>query len=171
MSRPSFHDVIVVGTDLAGLMAAGLLQRHKYRTLLLGHGGLRSRYLHDGQPLPAAPLMLPLRGAAPGLDEVLAALAVEDPVHQLGDGGGVPAQVVTPSRRLDLGPDPVRLEAELERAWPEERAPFLARVAQAQRRQETLQALLTERPTLPPESFGERMRLRVPGYRWHRQTR
>jgi len=164
MSRASFHDVLVVGTDLAGLMAAGLLQRQKYRCLLLGHGGLRSRFAHDGQPLPAAPLMLPLRGQAPLLDEVLSSLAVEDPVHQLGDGMGVGLQLVTPTRRLDLGPGDERLAAELARGWPEERAAFLARVARARERQAALQALLAERPALPPASLGERLRLR----RWRR---
>jgi phytoene dehydrogenase-like protein len=164
MSRASFHDVIVVGTDRAALLAAGLLARQKYRVLLLGHGGLRTLADHDGQRVPALPCMLPPLGRAPLLDDLLRSLAVEDPVHPLGEGELVPLQVVTPAERLDLPLEPVALARELGRGAADQQEAFLRRVQQARDRQATLEALLEARPALPPGGLGDRLRLS----RWKR---
>ena len=36
MPQTSFYDAIVVGADLAGTIAGGLLRRQKYRVLMIG---------------------------------------------------------------------------------------------------------------------------------------
>ena len=159
MSATNLHDIVVVGTDLAGIMAAGLLRRANYRVLLVGQGGLRDLYEHEGKPLAALPRILPPRGHAQALDEVLDALAVEDPVHLLGINPDPHLQVVTPHQRVDLFCEPTALAAELRRAVPEQADAFQATLKELNRANEQLDDLLKNKPPLPAEGFFERSRL------------
>jgi phytoene dehydrogenase-like protein len=159
MSATILHDVIVVGTDLAGIMAAGLLRRANYRVLLVGQGGLRDMYEHEGKQLAALPRILPPRGHARALDEVLDTLAVEDPVHLLGVNPDPHIQVVTPHQRVDLFCDPVALTAELRRSVPDQADAFQAALKELNRANKRLDDLLGNKPPLPADGFFERSRL------------
>ncbi len=160
MPATSIHDVIVVGTDLAGLMAAGLLRRRRYSVMLVGQGGLGNRYEHEGLSIPALPWTLPLRGQAPLLDEVLDDLAVEDQVHQLGVHEDTHLQVITPNQRIDLFQEPDALAGELARAVPDQKQAFLDAVDGLRRVDEEFREILSRRPPLPPDGFRERSRLK-----------
>jgi phytoene dehydrogenase-like protein len=158
MSTASVHDVIVIGSDLAGLLAAGLLRRSSYRVLWVGQGGLRDQYEHESIPVPAIPRLLPKRGLAPALDQVLDDLAIEDPVHQLGLQRDNHLQIVFPDQRIDLFADPKALDAELLRALPDQRQEFLRSLDTLAAEEQTLVELLRSNPPLPPVGFAQRIR-------------
>jgi phytoene dehydrogenase-like protein len=155
------HDVIVVGSEPAGLMAAGLLRRRGYRVLLVGQGGLRDQLERpEGPPLPLLPRFLPRRAQAPALDEVLDALGLEDAVHPLGRNGHTRLQVVTPEQRVDLFVERERLAVELERAAPEQKQAVLAGLDEIERLDAGIDQRLEHEAPLPPAGLRERLRLR-----------
>jgi len=154
MPRGSYYDVIVVGSDVAGLMTAGLLAKRGYRVLQIGQGDPGPVYSIQGMLLPALPSVLPPFGHAPLLDRVLHELGVEDPVHLLGCDD--PAlQVVTPLQRIDLVPDRLGLEAELERAFPSEKKTILGLIDGLRSLDDRFRSEILERPLLPPDSWRE----------------
>lgn len=159
MARTSFHDVIVVGQEPAGLLAAGMLRRQGYRILLTGKEVSES-YLHDELSLPTLLTWLPPHGHAPVLDELLSQLAVEDPVHRLGSKEGIGLQLITPLTRIDVSADPNQMDNELRRAAPEERSSFMEAMGTLQTHDSILQEVLATNPPLPPDSLMERARFR-----------
>jgi phytoene dehydrogenase-like protein len=159
MARVSFHDVIVVGQEPGGLLAAGLLRRQGYRILLAGKEVPES-YLHEEVSLPTMLTWLPPHGHAPILDDLLSQLAVEDPVHRLGGKEGSGLQLITPAQRVDISADPNQMDNELRRAAPEERSSFMEAVGMLQTHDAALQEVLSTHPPLPPESLIERSRFR-----------
>ncbi len=159
MARTSFHDVIVVGQEPGGLLAAGMLRRQGYRILVAGKEFPES-YLHDELSLPTLLTWLPPHGHAPVLDELLSQLAVEDPVHRLGSKEGIGLQLITPMKRVDVSADPNQMDNELRRAAPEERSSFMEALGTLQTHDSILQEVLATYPPLPPNSLMERARFR-----------
>ena len=159
MARVSFHDVIVVGHEPGGLLAAGLLRRQGYRILLAGKE-ISESYLHEELSLPTMLTWLPPHGHAPILDELLSQLAVEDPVHRLGGKEGIGLQLITPVQRVDVSADPNQMDNELRRAAPEERSSFMEAVGTLQTNDALFQEVLSTHPPLPPDSLMERARFR-----------
>lgn len=158
MPKTSFYDVIVVGGAPAGLMTAGLLRRRKYRVLGIGQGMTGNRYLHEGTRIPATSCLLPPYGHAPSLDAVLKELGVEDPVHPLGKDSRTGLQIVTPTRRLTLAPEQERLQAEIERATPQDAETFARVLPALETADEAFKELLRQQPSLQQTSLRERSR-------------
>ena len=160
MTRASFHDVIVVGAEPEGLIAAGLLARQGYRVLWIGQAGTRHGYQHDRTWIPTFPPWLPPHGHAPLLDEALSQLGVEDPVHLIGNRPEPALQVVTPSWRLDLSAAEGRQARELERALPAEAKRAQAELETLRAQDLRLRAALGSCPEVPPQGLRARARLR-----------
>jgi phytoene dehydrogenase-like protein len=160
MPQTSFYDAIVVGADLAGTIAGGLLRRQKYRVLMIGQAQGSATYTSGGIQIPAVPFVLPPYGYAPVLDEVLNGVGVEDPVHTLGLEDDTPLQVVTPQQRIDLSADRTRLANELERAFPDEKDRVLQTLDDISKADEQLKKQLQTHPPLPPEGLKEKLRFK-----------
>ncbi len=160
MPQTSFYDAIVVGADLAGTIAGGLLRRQKYRVLMIGQARGAAAYTSGGVRLPAVPFLLPPYGYAPVLDEVLNAVGVEDPVHTLGFQDDIPLQVVTPDQRIDLCADRTRLGAELDRVLPDEKNQIHKTLDEISRADEQFKQQLQLHPPVPPEGLKGKMRFK-----------
>lgn len=160
MARTSYHDVIVVGTDIAGLLAGSWLCRQNYRVLLIGQGGPRGGYDHEGVQVPALPTMLPPYGFAPVFDQVLGALGLEDPVHTLGIKNQPALQIVTPEQRVDLSLDAANLDRELQRDFPNDKDQILSLLATFRNLDKRLEETLAACPSLPPKGIRQRARLK-----------
>jgi phytoene dehydrogenase-like protein len=160
MAQTSFYDAIIVGGDLAGTIAGGLLRRQKYRVLVIGQAQGEATYAAGGARVPAMPLLLPPYGHAPVLDEVLKDVGVEDPVHTLGVENGTPLQVVTRDQRVDLFTNRSRLARELQRAFPDQKIEFLKTLQSIESADEQLRQMLKNRPPVPPEGLKEKMRFK-----------
>ncbi|MFP2899604.1 NAD(P)-binding protein [Corallococcus sp. 4LFB] len=72
-SGPSRHvyDVIVLGSQVGGALAAALLAKRNHRVLLVEHDGMGPGYEHDGFVLPYAPFVAPPLKAMPAVEEAL----------------------------------------------------------------------------------------------------
>jgi phytoene dehydrogenase-like protein len=160
MPQTSFYDAIVVGADLAGTIAGGLLHRQKYRVLMIGQAKGNATYASVGVRIPALPFLLPPYGHAPVLDEVLNTVGVEDPVHTLGIEDDTPLQVVTKEQRIDLSADRYRLTAELDRAFPEEKEQVLQTLDSISRTDERFRQQLQAHPPVPPEGLKDKIRFK-----------
>ena len=156
----SYYDIVVVGTDLAGLVFAAQAARAGFRTLVLGHEGRPGTYpIGEAKGLRELPLMYGfetsslLRGVFRDLGlfhEMRNRPEKEDPFFQ----------AVTAKTWYSHPADPSLLAAELGREFrgkEKEIKGFLKRIADDNRDSE---GVLDGLPPLPPRGWGGRRRLR-----------
>ncbi|MBX3162605.1 MAG: hypothetical protein KF773_41975 [Deltaproteobacteria bacterium] len=105
------YDLVVLGDDLAALVCATLCQRRGLRTLVLGDDR-PARYQLGPHKLPIEPASWPTMPGAAG-ERVLKELHAELTLRRKLREPKIPAQLVAPDLRVDLGPE--RLAGELER--------------------------------------------------------
>lgn len=105
------YDLVVLGDDLAALVCATLCQRRGMRTLVLGDDR-PARYQLGPHKLPVEPMAWPTLPGSAG-ERVLKELHAELALRRKLREPRVPAQLVAPALRLDLGAD--RLAGELTR--------------------------------------------------------
>jgi hypothetical protein len=117
------YDLIVVGDDLAGLIAAALCAKRGLRTLCIGHDDRPARYALGPHRLPVEPLVWPGRGGA--ADRVIKELHLEHDLRRRLRDARVTAQLVGPDARIDLAGlagDEQALRKELVRELGDDRA-------------------------------------------------
>ncbi len=105
------YELVVLGDDLAALVCATLCARRGMRTLVLG-SERPARYQLGPHKLPVEPAIWPVGTASAG-DRVLKELHAEMSLRRKLREPKIPAQLVGPDLRIDLGGD--RLAAELAR--------------------------------------------------------
>lgn len=117
MATTNHYDLIVIGHDLAGLVAATLVAKRGKRVVLIPHGPVDGTYRlgREDLSLDTAPL---LHLASPSVRQVYEELGMWTqlrrelrPVTEL-------AHWVLPGARLDVEPGEHGCERELRRAWP-----------------------------------------------------
>ncbi len=156
----SYYDIVVVGTDLAGLVFAAQASRAGYRTLVLGHEGRPGTYpIGDAKGLRELPLFYGfetsnlLRGVFRDLGlyhEMRNRPEREDPYFQ----------AITGKAWYSHPGDADLLDRELAREFPgreKEIRAFLKRIADDNRSSE---GLLDALPPLPAKGWGAARRLR-----------
>jgi hypothetical protein len=156
-AAPSRHvyDVIVLGSQLGGALAAVLLARRGYSVLLVEHDGTGPGYEHDGFLLPYAPFITPALKTMPAVEEAFSELSLTAPL-QRGQQPHVPElQLVMPRHRVDLYADPARRGAELLREFGGEGERILADLSATVRQHESSDAFFKEGPPLPPDGLLE----------------
>lgn len=115
----SSYDLIVLGDDLAGLVAAALSARRGMRTLLLGLDERPARYALGPHKLPTEPLVIagwPGRGS--GFDRAIRELNLEHTIKRKVRDARVAVQLVGPDQRIDVSADGQVLARELIRELP-----------------------------------------------------
>lgn len=123
MSNTTNHyDLIVLGADLAGLVAAALVARRGKRVLVVPHGNADGVYRLQGRAfaLDTAPLV---HATTPPVERVLAELGLVQQVRRLAAPIDCLQHHVVDDARLDLQVAQRNFEAELARVWPGEDAP------------------------------------------------
>jgi hypothetical protein len=150
----SSYDVIVLGDDLAGLVAATLCARRGLRVLVTATAPPEP-YTMGPYTLPRT--VLPFVGeSSPALRRVVAELNFIQLVRRRLTLLRPSFQVVLPDARIQVGPDADALGRELQRELPDERPAlegFLARAAEVSR---VLEPILGQDVSFPPEGFWER---------------
>jgi phytoene dehydrogenase-like protein len=161
MPSSRVYDVVVLGPDVGGAVAAALSAKRGLRTLLVPMAKVAGARESDGWLLPAAhPMVIPLRqmsAAAASLDEV--GLGADIVRHAATTQGGF--QILGEKLRLSLPADPARRKAEL---WRELAG---VKAAEAENAFNLLEELgkpwdqfLAEPPPWPPRGFFERRKAR-----------
>jgi len=149
-------DLVVLGSQLPGLVAAGLLIKRGYRVLVLDPDSTARGYESGGFQLPLAPFALPPLRALPLLEAALSELGLLQVVQRAAEPFTPDLQLLLPRHRLDLPSQPTARSAELRREFPE--------VADAQERdlrfaatqREKTDGFFANEENLPPDGFFQR---------------
>ena len=149
-------DLVVLGAQLPGLLAAGLLLKRGYRVLVADPDTTARGYESGGYQLPLAPFALPSLKALPLLEAALSELGLLQAVQRAVEPFAPDLQLLLPRHRLDLPAQPAARAAELRREFPE--------VADAQERDLRFAATQREKTDgffateehLPPDGFLQR---------------
>ena len=115
---PSRHvyDVLVLGAELGGALAAAMLAKRGLRVLWAEHAQLQPGYEHDGFLFATPPFFVPPFRLWPAVENLFTELGLTTGFQrQLKPAG--PMQVVLPRHRLELPADVTRRRAELQREF------------------------------------------------------
>ncbi len=149
------YDVIVLGGQLGGAMAAALLAKRGYRVLLIEHDGMGHGYEFEGYLLPYAPFVAPALKGMPVVEEAFTELGLTTQVHRQLKPHDPNLQLVFPRQRVDLHPEEPRCAAELIREFGEQGRALSQGIARASSQHEASDAFFKELPALPPEGMME----------------
>lgn len=113
------YDLIVLGADVAGLVAAALVARRGKRVLVLPHGPVEGSYRLAGRVLPyeLAPV---IHTGTPPVERVLHELGLVQQMRRLAAPVSGFVHHVLPDDRLDVEAGERNLAGELARAWPDD---------------------------------------------------
>jgi hypothetical protein len=151
------YDLIVIGNDFAGLVAATLCAKRGMRVLILDHGGRPPSYQIGPHRLPVDPL--PLCGmSSPAIKRVLAELHLGHTLKRKLDERPISFQFVAPDMRLDISADDHALASELRREFADPDR-VLAACARASELGGALDAVLGTDSEFPPKGFWKRREL------------
>ncbi|WNG38477.1 desaturase [Archangium violaceum] len=156
-SAPSRHvyDVIVLGSQLGGALAAALLAKRGYSVLLVEHDGTGPGYEHDDFVLPYAPFVAPALKTMPAVEEAFTELGLTTQLHRNQQPHVPELQLVLPRHRVDLHTDATRRRAELVREFGTEGERILADLTASATQHEPSDAFFKEGPPLPPDGLME----------------
>ena len=96
------YEVIVLGGQLGGAVAAALLAKRGYRVLLIEHDGVGPGYEQGGYLLPFAPFVMPQLKTMPAAEAALSELALNTPVQRAMRHQQPMLQLAMPHQRVDL---------------------------------------------------------------------
>lgn len=153
------YDVLVLGGQLGGLLAACLLAKRGYRVLSVEHDGLGAGYEHDGFVLPYAPFIAPSLKAMPAVEEAFAELGLQTHYQRAIRPHQPELQLALADARVDLPAQTEDRKRELTRALGKEGGEVEARVSALAAHHERTDAFFKASRPLPPSGFIDRWRL------------
>jgi hypothetical protein len=164
----STYDLIVIGDDLAGLIAAALCARRGLRVLVVETpASPPDKYALGGLTLPRAPL--PFVGeSSPAVRRVVAELNFIQTLKRRLLPLKPALQIVLPDARIEISSDGDALKRELLRELPAQQGALEAFFARAAEVSRVLEPVLGQDVTFPPDGFWHRHEIagrdkRLPG--------
>lgn len=115
------YDLIVLGSDIAGLVAAALVARRGKRVLVIPQGPADGTYKIAGRTLPLRIAPVVHMGTAPTA-RVWTELGLAQQVRRLYAPLEHRVHVVLPDARVDLTPSSANVGEEAARVWPQDEA-------------------------------------------------
>lgn len=159
-TAPSRHvyDVLIIGGQLGGALAAALFAKRGLQVLYVPHDGLGQPYAHGEARLPHAPFFMPPIKAVPAFDEALQELGINAAVGRLVHPASL--QVLEQDRWYELTHDEKRRGPELARAFGGDAETFDELMRKAQSAAEASDSFFQAHPDLPPEGFFGRWKFK-----------
>ena len=148
------YDVIVVGTQLSGLLAGALLAKRGCAVLLAPVSTEPQEYELDQLRLPSLPDVFEPALSIPLLAEVAAELALTQILQR--EVPLMAPQIILPRQRIALSTDAAKTEKELARVWPGEAAAIQARWNKARSVASADDAAIASRPPIPAAGWWSR---------------
>ncbi len=159
VSTTSHYQIVIVGTDLAGLVFGALCAKRGYRVLILGQGTSGALYEQQGHTLVRR-LDLIYGLQSPPVRRVFEELSLGLELRNLPRAQEPAYQVLLPKARLDISSQDRVLQRELRREFPEQVqaiGEFYRTVADVDAK---VEEVLRLRPTMPPSGLVERFAIR-----------
>lgn len=155
MTPASSYDVVLVGTQLASLLAGALLAKRGFRVLLVSQDELPPTYLVGTTELPREPFNF-LPASSPIARRALSELALHQVFRRRATQIDPALQICIPRHRFELALDAEILEREIDREFPEVKRP-VEDLLRATERNDALVDRVLERDLMwPPSGFLER---------------
>lgn len=154
------YDIIVVGMQTSGVIAAGLLAKRGRRVLLLDHGEQTSSYRTKGLALPLVPTIVPTLEDSPPMRQVHDELALMPALRAKSSPVEVAFQALMPRQRIDIRTRRDALLDELRAEFPDvvdATAEALNRIFELD---DIISGFLAANPPLPPATWVERWRIK-----------
>jgi prolycopene isomerase len=152
-------DVAVVGAGIGGLAAASLLARAGRSVVLLDRldraGGVCQRLECDGYRFDIGATLLTGFGGDGPLASLCATLGISLPIKECDPV----IQVALPHHRVSLSAEADRWWPEIRREFPNDEMGWRALAAELEALGEERDRVLQALPALPPEGWGERLRV------------
>lgn len=151
----SHYDVVVAGTDLAGVILAALCAKRGYRTLLAGNGSLPNRYLRKEQTFyRRTEFLVGFENSQP-IQEVMGGLSMALHMRGRPKKREESYQVISPEGRVTVTGSASTLAKHLEREYgePVEDTLFPEPVQEEMR---AIDRFIASEPLLPPDGWNER---------------
>lgn len=148
----SYH-VLVLGSDLGGLIYAALAARAGYRVGVIAHGMRPNTYRSGGHPFTRRPERFYGFGTSPVIARVFSELSLGMEMRNRPQPVDPFLQFVTPSRRIDLPSRPDHWRQELDRELGDIGATLLAFERWAESWTNATNALLMSDAALPPSGL------------------
>ena len=160
--QPSRHiyDVIAIGLQPGGMLAAALLAKRGLTVLQIDPLGHAPFYEHGGTLFPLGPRLVPSLRVLPRVEQALYELGINLDLSRLQEGEGHALQFLLPGARFDHDIDDNELQREIERAFPKGADAVANCLALATRAAEESHAFFGAALPFPPMGFWDRFRLR-----------
>ncbi|MFT7626332.1 MAG: phytoene dehydrogenase-like protein, partial [Myxococcota bacterium] len=151
----AYYDVVVVGTELPGLITAAMLAKKNYRVLVVGHGHSNNEFIHEGFRCIRRPWLFSGFETSTPIKKVFAELALSLEMHNRPKPFDPFYQIVMPKARIDVAAKESVFQRELQREFPDDVDKiqhFYRVVREANTR---LNTLLELDMVMPPEGYFE----------------
>jgi hypothetical protein len=151
----NYYDIVVCGSELAGLIAASLLGRRGLRVLLCGHDGMPATFQAGPYVLAREPGTLPPPDSEP-VSRVLREMGHAQIVRRRAPQAQPSLQFVFPRQRVEFSATLEAVMADLAREFPADHATIEPILGRLRTISAILDPLLGSDMTLPPQGFWER---------------
>jgi phytoene dehydrogenase-like protein len=151
----AYYNVIVVGTELPGLISAAILAKQGYRVLVVGHESHTNCYKHEGYPFIRRPWLFSGFETSTVIKKVFADLSLSLEMHNRPKPFSPFYQVVLPGHRIDVVGKEERFKRELRREFPADTAQIQTFYQQVRAQNEKLSQVFDTGSVLPPQGFFE----------------
>jgi len=151
----SYYDVVVVGTELTGLISAALLAKRGYRVLVLGHGSQPNSFMHEGFKYVRRPWLFSGFETSQPIKQVFADLSLSLEMHNRPKPLNPFYQVAMPGRRIDVVSKEAIYQRELAREFPGEADRIQQYYRAVHDQNAKLRQILEAPVTFPPSGFME----------------
>jgi phytoene dehydrogenase-like protein len=151
----NYFDVVVYGSELAGLIAASLLGRRGLRVLLCGHDSVPATFQAGPYTLARESGTLPPPDSEP-VARVLRELGHAQIIRRRAQQAQPSLQFVFPQHRVEFSSTLEAVVAELTREFPGDHATIEPILGRLRSTSAILDPLLGSDMTLPPQGFWER---------------
>ncbi len=158
----SYYDVVVVGTELPGLVFAALAARRGYRVLVTGQNPVENRYERGGRTFLRETEFLTGFDTSAVVKQVMSELSMSMQMRGRPERKAPFYQVIAPGGRVDVSNHDKRFARELEREYPGSDQLRLASDQALQGELGAINSFLGENPALHREGWaGKRELTRV----------
>lgn len=160
MGTAQHFDVAIIGTQTAGLIAAGLLAKRDRRVIVLDHGENVRFYRHHGIHMPLVPTLVPSFEDSPAIKRVHDELGIGPELRNHVEMHEPAFQAVMPQHRIDVMSKRSAFLEELALEFPELLEPvkqFFDRLFELDRQ---ISEALPNLDPFPPASWFERLSLK-----------
>jgi len=159
LTKRQLHDVLVIGSQLGGLVAAALLAKRGHRVRVIDHDGQRDGYPDQGYTLPYAPALLPPLKGLPAAEAAFGELGMLTDLGRALTPHEPALQILAPGHRFDLPHDAALRARELAREFADPKGAEAAWAA-LQAAPELADAFFKDAAPFPALGFFEQWRSR-----------